>query len=101
MPEFSQYVEVETEIDVSVNDFLSSCSKRELKELVDALLEDGHLLIKMDGTLNYAHNDNMSLIEQEWYQMCDELKSIKLMMTNKDEEQIKSIVNKYSFKKYF
>lgn len=101
MPEFSQYVEVEAEIDVSVDDFLSLCSKRELKELVDALLEDGHLLIKPDGTLNYAHDDNMSLIEREWHQMCDELKYIKLMMTNEDEEQIKSIVNKYSSKKYF
>lgn len=101
MPEFSQYVNVVAEIDVSVDDFLSSCSKRELKKLVDALLEDGHLLIKSDGKLNYAHDDNMSLIEQEWYQMCDELKSIKLIITNEDEERLKSIVNKYSSKKYF
>ena len=37
MPEFSTYV------DVDVYEFISECSKREIKELIECLVENGHI----------------------------------------------------------
>jgi len=101
MPEFTQYVEVEAEVEVSVDEFLDACTKRELKELVDALLEDGHLKITPDGLTNGVKKfSDMTLMEKEWVEMCNELETLKHRMTNEDEDVLKSIINKYSSKKY-
>ena len=37
MPEFETYV------DVDVDEFVSACSKREIKELIEVLIEGGHI----------------------------------------------------------
>jgi predicted HTH domain antitoxin len=37
MPKFSTYV------DVDIHEFMEECSKREIKELIDYLVEDGHI----------------------------------------------------------
>ena len=37
MPEFETYV------DVDVDEFVSACSKREIKELIECLVENGHI----------------------------------------------------------
>lgn len=101
MPEFTQYVEVETEIEVSVDEFLESCTKRELEELVDSLLGDGLLKITPDGLTNGVKKfSDMTLMEKEWVEMCNELETLKHRMTNEDEDVLKSIINKYSSKKY-
>jgi hypothetical protein len=42
MPNFTAY-NVDVDLDIDVDDFLSECSKREIKEIIDALIEDGHL----------------------------------------------------------
>jgi hypothetical protein len=96
MPEFTQYV------DVDVEEFLDACTKRELEELVDILLEDGLLKITPNGLINIVKKfSNMTLIEEEWVEMCNELETLKHRMTNEDEDVLKSIINKYSSKKYF
>ena len=41
MPTINNYVD--TSIDVSIDDFLSECSIREIDELVQALIDDGHI----------------------------------------------------------
>ena len=42
MPSFTAY-NVDVDLDIDVDDFLSECSSREIKELINALIEDGHL----------------------------------------------------------
>ena len=37
MPKFSTYV------DVDIHEFMGECSKREIKELIDYLVQDGHI----------------------------------------------------------
>jgi hypothetical protein len=37
------YFTTDAEIDIDVDEFLSACSKRELKELIKALKEDGYI----------------------------------------------------------
>jgi hypothetical protein len=41
MPTFSEYQDVELEMDIDPEDYVSSCSEAELKELVDVLEEEG------------------------------------------------------------
>lgn len=102
MPEFTQYVDVETEFEVSVDEFLDACSKRELAELVDTLLEDGLLKITPDGLIDRVKKfSDMTLVEKEWVEMCNELETLKHRITNEDEDVLKSIINKYSSKKYY
>ena len=35
--------EFDTYVDVDVDDFVSACNKKEISELIDVLVEDGHL----------------------------------------------------------
>jgi hypothetical protein len=41
MPTFSEYQDVELEMDIDPEDYVNSCSKLELKELVDILEDEG------------------------------------------------------------
>jgi len=43
MPTVYTYVETDVDVDIEVNEFVSSCNPREIKELVQALIEDGHI----------------------------------------------------------
>ena len=42
MPNFTAY-NVDVDLDIDIDDFLSECSSREIKELINAWIEDGHL----------------------------------------------------------
>lgn len=86
MPEFETYV------DVSVDEFLSACSSREIEKLIDCLIEDGYL------TSNAVKNQEptlLNIIEMEWEVVLDNLKQKRLMVSNEDEEIIKLISKKY------
>lgn len=89
MPTF--YQEVEAEVDVEIDDFLSSCSSKEIKELIDALIEDGHLKhnCQTDST------GKKTYLEEEWDQITDKINQIRLRISQEDEELLRSIVKKY------
>ena len=53
MPEFDTYV------DVDVDDFISACSKREITELVDALIDEGHI----PASAGKGTNSNVGVLE--------------------------------------
>lgn len=86
MPEFETYV------DVDVYDFVSSCSKREIKELIDALVEDGHLNASLiiDET-----SKNPTLMEIEHIETCSKLASVYHRMTTEECDVLKQISSKY------
>ena len=85
MPEISAYVNVDVEVDI--DEFLSSCTEREIQKLIDYLIEDG-----------YIKNNNpklKNLIELEWEQTIYNLLEKRLSISNEDEETIKKISKKY------
>lgn len=90
MPEFSDWVEVEAEIDVTVDDFLSACSPKEIKELITALVEDGHI------SNSFIVNDKMSLMESDHRKYCETIANRYHSMTNDECEIIKKIAERYS-----
>ena len=62
MPEFETYV------DVDVNEFVSACSKREIKELIEVLIEDGHI------NPSASENTNKTIGESQFIEKIDGLK---------------------------
>ena len=86
MPEFETYV------DVSVDEFLSNCSPREIEKLIDSLIEDGYL--NSNAVKNQEPN-SLNIIEMEWEVVLDNLKQKRLIVSNEDEEIIKLISKKY------
>jgi ribosomal protein S8 len=87
MPYFETYAEVEVEVD----DFLSSCGSKEIKQVIDKLKEDGHL-----SNINVPIPENEQLIsDKNWNQNCQKLSEIRLQMSMKDIEVIENILKKY------
>jgi hypothetical protein len=85
------YINVEVEVDV--DDFISSCDRRDIKYLIESLIEEGHL----DESVIYKnkskypptpgeelHRDNCTKIYNNYYQM-----------SNEDVDLIESIAKKY------
>ncbi len=87
MPYFESYVDVEIEVD----EFLSSCNEREIREVIDKLKEDGHL-----SNINVPIPENEQLIsDKNWNQTCQKLSEIRLQMSTEDIEVIENILKKY------
>jgi hypothetical protein len=89
MPEFETY------IDIDPWDFVSSCGKREIEELIDALEEQG----KVKRTYQKGGNpsdEKPSLMEIEWNEMIYKLSSLRQRLSHEEEEILKEIVGKYS-----
>jgi len=87
MPYFETYAEVQVEVD----EFLSSCNEREIREVIDKLKEDGHL-----SNINVPIPENEQLIsDKNWNQTCQKLSEIRLQMSMEDIEVIENILKKY------
>jgi len=67
----------QTELEVDVDDFLSSCTKSEIKELIEALQEDDWLV-----------KESVTRID-------DMLNTLRLRLSVEEEQTIKDIVNRY------
>jgi hypothetical protein len=80
----------ETYVDIGPGEFIENCSSREIKELVDILLEEGHL----DGepvTSPIHHN----LLDEEWAKTIGKLMRSRLFLSNEEEMIIKNIANRF------
>lgn len=75
MPEFSEYVY----IDVSPEEFITSCNRSELKELKELLSEQ----------LN-----PQTIVEEEWEDSLRKLMNNKIQLTREEEEIILKMANK-------
>lgn len=80
----------DTEVDVSVDDFLSACNQKEIENLIDYLIEDGYLVDR-----SVSKPQDKSVLEIEWDDMINKLSQLRQRITNEEEDTIKKIVNKY------
>ena len=85
MPSF--YVD---ELDIEVGEFLDSCSRREIDELLDYLVEDGYLDKK-----SLTKPKQKSVLEEEWDETINKLSENRLQLTKEEEEIIRSIVKRF------
>lgn len=79
-----------TYVDIEPKEFVENCSSREIKELVDILIEEGHL----DGepvTSERHHN----ILDEEWVKIVGKLMRSRLLLSNDEEMTIKNIANRF------
>jgi hypothetical protein len=82
MPEYT------AEIEISPDEFLSDCSSSEIKEIIEALIEDGHIQphqVIVDG------QDTRNYLDEEWDNICEKIRKSRLVMTQSDEDTIRQI----------
>lgn len=87
MATLSDYVEVEAEIDVSVDEIYEAMSERELKQFITILEQEGYIraeLIKESGTPD----------EMEWEKVVDKLANGRVYLTLEEEELIKKLTER-------
>jgi hypothetical protein len=85
MPEFT------TEIDIEPHEYVYECSKRELQELIDELIEKG-LVVQISS----PHEKKPNLLEIEWLSNIAKLGTLRQRVTLEEEEMLKNLVKKYS-----
>jgi hypothetical protein len=81
------YIYTEVEVDINVEDFLDSCSRREQEKLIKKLKEGDLWEHTMSGKQN--------LIELEWSDILTKLSNYRLHLTIEEEEIIKKIANRF------
>jgi hypothetical protein len=91
MPNFTAY-NVDVDVDIDVDDFLSECSKREIKELINALIEDGHLA---KHPLLPGHEVKLSKMEEEFMGKLHTISSKYYQMSDEELDMIDKLYNKY------
>lgn len=88
MPEFETYV------DVDVDEFWSVCSTREKESLIDMLEEDGWVVRTLPKGTNPSEN-LPSVTELEWQELTNKFSTIRLRISQDDEDIIRQILKKY------
>jgi hypothetical protein len=87
MPDFS------TEIDIEPYEYVSACSKREIVELLESLVEEGH--ISRSAITAIESDRNKNLLDEEWDVITDKLNQNRLMLSNEEEELIRKISKRF------
>lgn len=78
------------DIDIDPDEFVSSCSSREIGELIDALVEDGHI-----PKISDIAPIDKNLLDEEWDSVIAKIAGTgRLRLTNEEEEIIKKIANR-------
>lgn len=86
MPDFS------AEIDIEPWEYVSECSRREIEDLIETLIEDGHL-DSFNGKVK-PKKGNVSVLELEWDELITKIRFSKHLLSNEDESRIIDIANK-------
>ena len=85
MPKFYEMVEVEAEVWVDVEEFVSECSEKEINKLIKVLVEDGH--IKRSEIKSKNHN----LLDEMWHEKVQKILNNRLALTEEEITLIEKI----------
>jgi hypothetical protein len=88
MPEFETYV------DVDVDEFISVCSKREIRRLIECLVEEDHLPESV-LTFKEVSNERRGRLESEFIDKLDKLKDKFYSLSVEEEDSIEKIFKKH------
>lgn len=78
-----------TDVDVDVDDFVGSCSESEIKELIECLVEDGHLI---GHPVEVAKESTVE--DEKWNDEVSKLFNNRWKLTVEDEQRILSVTQK-------
>jgi hypothetical protein len=91
MPNFTAY-NVDVDLDIDVDDFLSECSKREIKEVINTLIEHGHL---EKHPLIPGQYEKLGTMEKEFLNKLYTISTKYYSMSEMEIEMINYIYDKY------
>lgn len=74
------------DVDIDIDEFLSNCSKKDIKYIIECLVEDGHLDKK-----NIDIEKKKSVFNDEWENSLNKLKNNKHRITVEEEKVIQKI----------
>lgn len=77
-------------IDIEPDEFVSSCNSREIKELIDALVEDGHIQRGCEAT-------NQSHLDDDFTFALSHLMKCKDLMTIEEENFILDLYSRFKY----
>lgn len=86
MPDFS------AEIDIEPWEYISECSRREIDELIETLIENGHLA-RFNGKA-VPTKEGTSAMDIEWDELLTKIRFSKHLLSNEDENTIIDIAKK-------
>jgi len=85
MPDFTSYVEVEP------YEFVSECSKNEIKELIDELIDAGHLPQTVRNTTEVRRGN----LEEEFLEKMNKLSESYYRISQEDDKILQDLFKKY------
>jgi hypothetical protein len=86
MPDFK------AEIDIDPWEYVSECSRRDITELIEVLIENGHL-DTFNGKIT-KKKEGGSIMDIEWDEVLTKIRNSKHLLSIEDENVINNIVNK-------
>lgn len=86
MPDFSAQIEIEPW------EYVSECSKRDIEELIDVLINDGHL-DTFNGKVKPSNNN--TLMDDEWNEALEKLRNSRHLLSIEEENRITDIAKKF------
>jgi hypothetical protein len=86
MPDFS------ASIDIEPWEYVSECSGRDIEDLIESLVEEGHL-DRFNGKV-VPKKGNVSVMDLEWDEIILKIRNSKHLLSNDDESRIIEIANK-------
>ncbi len=86
MPDFK------AEIDIDPWEYVSECSRRDITELIEVLIENGHL-DTFNGKIT-KKKEGVSIMDIEWDELIIKIRNSKHLLSNEDESRISEIANK-------
>jgi len=87
------YFDYDGDIRIDVDDFLNACSKDNIQELIQCLVEDGHL---PKSTLNGKYSsDKQSIMEWEFEKTIEKITSNYIRLTSEEEEMLRKIASRF------
>lgn len=91
MPRFYKSFYHETDLDVDIDDFLNACSSTDIDELIEALIEDGHISKKAKQGLYEPY----SVSEAQFQEALDKLDGKWNLLTQEEEATILKIASRF------
>ena len=89
MPRFSEYVETEVDIVISVQDFYDELDYDDVQKLIKLLIEDEYIKGEDDNS------ESESIYEWEFNKMIKKITDNRVMLTKEEEELLKKISDRF------
>jgi hypothetical protein len=79
------------DVDVDVDDFMYQCNNREIKEVIEYLIEEGHI----EPQQVVGSNTSLSLLEYEFNEMLQKIQENRLRLTPEEDALLKKIADRF------